>query len=70
MISEGSCDTEKWRVLAAENSAQVKSNSVFTAFHNYRHFEMTTRDVQLSTVHVLGLGIICFYSNSQHNEPV
>ncbi len=30
---------------------------------------MTTRDVQLGNVHVLGLGIIGFYSDSQQNEP-
>ncbi len=32
---------------------------------------MTTRDVQLGAdaVHVLGLGIIGFYSDSQQNEP-
>ncbi len=30
---------------------------------------MTTHDVQLSTIHVLGLGIVRFYSDSQQNEP-
>ncbi len=36
---------------------------------NYRNSKMTTLDVQLGTVHVLGLGIIRFYSDSQQNEP-
>ncbi len=31
---------------------------------------MTTSDVQLGAVHVLRLGIIRFYSDSQQNEPV
>ncbi len=31
---------------------------------------MTTRDFQLGAVHVLGLGIIRIYSDSQQNEPV
>ncbi len=30
---------------------------------------MTTCDLQLGAVHVLGLGIIHFYSDSQQNEP-
>ncbi len=44
--------------------------AAFTPYRNYRNSEMTTSDVQLGAVHVLRLGIIRFYSDSQQNEPV
>ncbi len=47
----------------------VNKSVIQLGLRNYRNSEMTTRDVQLGNVHVLGLGIIGFYSDSQQNEP-
>ncbi len=38
--------------------------AAFTQYRNYRNFKMTTRDVLLGAVHVLGLGIMLFYGNT------
>ncbi len=56
-----------WLHTAVTN--HIHTIAAFMPCRNYRNSEMTTRDVQLCAVHILGLGIIHFYSDSQQMNP-
>lgn len=58
----------KWRELPVYKRGpffhMISTIAVFMPCCNYSSLEMTTRDVLFGAVHILRLGILCFYGNT------